>query len=156
MMRASRFHCLIGAKNNRHCSSVSERPCTWLFVEPCCLSQRYRVTAASPVCSTEHTCGATLQTDHIRPSSIFCCGSHSMEQSSCRIQRSDNQRCLLPMAFKDSSVRRTALAPCLARVRFYMTTRSINSHYITLHKQTDDGRVVYIICLPTTWCGEIF
>ena len=43
------------------------------------------VTAASPVCSTEHTCGLTLQTDHIRPSSIFCCGSHCVEQSSCRI-----------------------------------------------------------------------
>jgi len=55
--------------------------------------------------------GPTLQTDHIRPSSIFCCGSHSMEQSSCFIQRPDNQRCLLPTAFKDSSVRTTASAP---------------------------------------------
>ena len=45
------------------------------------------------------------------PSSIFCCGSHSVEQSSCRIQRPDNQRCLLPTAFKDSSVRTTASAP---------------------------------------------
>ena len=71
----------------------------------------YRVTAAPSVCSTEHTCGPTLQTDHIRPSSIFCCGSHSVEQSSCRIQRPDNQRCLLPTAFKDSSVRTTASAP---------------------------------------------
>jgi len=35
----------------------------------------------------------------IRPSSISCCGSHSVEQSSCRIQRPDNQRCLLPTAF---------------------------------------------------------
>ena len=49
--------------------------------------------------------------DHIRPSSIFCCASHSVEQSSCRIQRLDNQRCLLPTAFKDSSVRTTASAP---------------------------------------------
>jgi len=50
---------------------------------------------------------------------IFCCGSHSVEQSSCRIQRPDNQRCLLPTAFKDSSVRTTASAPqCLARARF--------------------------------------
>ena len=48
---------------------------------------------------------------HIRPSSIFCCGSHSVEQSSCRIQRPDNQRCLLPTAFKDSSVCTTASAP---------------------------------------------
>ena len=24
------------------------------------------------------------------------------------------------------------------------------------HKQTDDGRVVYITCIPTTCCGEIF
>ena len=23
-------------------------------------------------------------------------------------------------------------------------------------KQTDDGRVVYITCIPTTCCGEIF
>jgi len=77
------------------------------------------VTAAPPVCSTEHTCGPTLQTDHIRPSSIFYCRSHSVEQSSCRIQRPDNQRCLLPTAFKDSSVRTTASAPlCLARARF--------------------------------------
>jgi len=48
-----------------HCSSVSERPCTELSAEPCHPSQRYRVTAAPPVCSTEHTCGPTLQTDHI-------------------------------------------------------------------------------------------
>ena len=88
-------------------------------VEPCHPSQRYRVTAAPPFCSTEHTCGPTLQTDHIRPSSIFCCGSHSVEQSSCRIQRPDNQRCLLSTAFKDSSVRTTASAPWrLARARF--------------------------------------
>jgi len=31
---------------------------------------------------------------------------------------------------------------------------SINSS--TCHKQTDDGRVVYITCIPTTCCGEIF
>ena len=24
------------------------------------------------------------------------------------------------------------------------------------HKQTNDGRVVYITCMPTTFCGEIF
>ena len=90
---------------------VSERRCTELSAEPCHPSQRYRVTAAPSVCSTEHTCGPTLQTDHIRPSSIFCCGSHSAEQSSCRIQRPDNQRCLLPTAFKDSSVCTTASAP---------------------------------------------
>ena len=24
------------------------------------------------------------------------------------------------------------------------------------HTQTDDGRVVYITCIPTTCCGEIF
>ena len=94
-----------------HCSSVSERPCTELSVEPCHPSQRYRVMAAPSVCSTERTCGPTLQTDHIRPSSIFCCGSHSVEQSSRRIQRPDNQQCLLPTVFKDSSVRTTAPAP---------------------------------------------
>jgi len=93
-----------------HCSSVSEQPCTELSVEPCHPSQRYRLTAAPPVCSTEHTCGPMLQTDRIRPSSIFCCGSHSVEQSSCRIQRPDNQRCLLPTAFKDSSGHTTASA----------------------------------------------
>jgi len=98
-------------QGDRHCPSVSERPCTELFVEPCRLSQRYCVTAASPVCSTEHTCGPTLQTDHIRPSSIFSCGSHCVEQSSCRIRRPDSQRSLLPTAFKDSSVRTTASAP---------------------------------------------
>jgi len=91
--------------------TMSKRPCTKLSVEPCHPSQRYRVTAAPSVCSTEHTCGPMLQTDHIGPSSIFCCGSHSVEQSSCRIQRPDNQRCLLSMAFKDSSVRTTASAP---------------------------------------------
>ena len=69
-------------------------------------------TASTALNSTEHTCGPTLQTDQIRPSSIFCCGSHSVEQSnSCRIQTPDNQRCLLPTAFKDSSVRTTASAP---------------------------------------------
>jgi len=65
--------------------TVSKRTCTELFVEPCHPSQRYCVTAASSVGSTEHTGGPTLQTDHIWPSSIFCCGSHSVEQSSCRI-----------------------------------------------------------------------
>ena len=24
------------------------------------------------------------------------------------------------------------------------------------HKQTDDGQIVYITCIPTTCCGEIF
>jgi len=89
------------------------------YTAACHPSQRYRVTSAPSVCSTEHTCGPTLQTDHIRPSSLFCCGSHSVEHSSCRIQRPDSQRCLLPTAFKDSSVRTTASAPqCLARARF--------------------------------------
>jgi len=55
--------------------------------------------------------GPTLQIDHIRPSSIFCCRSHSVEQSSCYIQGPDNQRCLLSTAFKDSSVYTTASAP---------------------------------------------
>ena len=49
----------------------------------------------------------------------MCCGSHSVEQSSCCIQRPDSQRCLLPTAFKDSSVCTTASAPqCLACARF--------------------------------------
>jgi len=77
----------------------------------CHPSQRYCVTTASSVCSTEHTGGPTLQTDHIRPSCIFCCGSHSVEQSSCRIHGPDNQWCLLSTAFKDSSAYSTALAP---------------------------------------------
>ena len=29
-------------------------------------------------------------------------------------------------------------------------------HCLRCHKQTDDGRVVYITCIPTTCCGEIF
>jgi len=41
---------------------------------------RYRVTAASPVCSTEHTCGPTLQTDHIRPCINVMC-SYSTKHS---------------------------------------------------------------------------
>jgi len=77
----------------------------------CCGPGGQDISAALSVCSTEHTCGPALQTDHIRPSSIFCCGSHSMEQSSCRIPRPNSQRCLLPTAFKDSSVRTTASAP---------------------------------------------
>jgi len=47
----------------------------------------------------------------LRPSCISCCGSHSMEQSPCRIQRPDNQRRLLPTAFKDSSIYATVPAP---------------------------------------------
>jgi len=49
------------------------------------------MSAASSVCSTEHTDGPRLQIDHIRPSSIFCCRSHRAEQSSCCIQGPDNQ-----------------------------------------------------------------
>ena len=30
------------------------------------------------------------------------------------------------------------------------------SHCLRCHKQTDDGRIVYITCIPTTCCGEIF
>jgi len=91
--------------------TISPLPCTELFVEPCHPSQRYCVTAETSVCSTEHTGGPTLHVNHIQPSSIFCHGSHSVEQSSCCIQRSDNQRCLLPTAFKDSTVYTTASAP---------------------------------------------
>jgi len=32
----------------------------------------------------------------------------------------------------------------------------LGSHCLRCHKQTDDGRVVYITCIPTTCCGEIF
>ena len=32
----------------------------------------------------------------------------------------------------------------------------VGSHCLRCHKQTDDGRVVYITCIPTTCCGEIF
>ena len=35
-------------------------------------------------------------------------------------------------------------------------TRRVGSHCLRCHKQTDDGRVVYITCIPTTCCGEIF
>ena len=95
-----------------HCSSVSERPCTELFVEPCHPSQRYRVTAAPSVCSTEHTCGPTLQTDHIRPSSIFVAGPTAWNSLPVAFRDpTDNQRCLIPTAFKDSSVSTTASAP---------------------------------------------
>ena len=32
----------------------------------------------------------------------------------------------------------------------------VGCHCLKCHKQTDDGRIVYITCLPTTCCGEIF
>ena len=32
----------------------------------------------------------------------------------------------------------------------------VGSHCLGCHKQTDDGRIVYITCIPTTCCGEIF
>jgi len=32
----------------------------------------------------------------------------------------------------------------------------VGSHCLRCHTQTDDGRVVYITCIPTTCCGEIF
>jgi len=32
----------------------------------------------------------------------------------------------------------------------------VGSHCLSCHKQTDDGRIVYITCIPTTCCGEIF
>ena len=32
----------------------------------------------------------------------------------------------------------------------------VGSHCLRCHKQTDDGRVVYITCIPTTCCGKIF
>ena len=32
----------------------------------------------------------------------------------------------------------------------------VGSHCPRCRKQTDDGRVVYITCIPTTCCGEIF
>ena len=32
----------------------------------------------------------------------------------------------------------------------------VGCHCLRCHKQTDDGRVVYITCIPTTCCGEIF
>ena len=35
-------------------------------------------------------------------------------------------------------------------------TRPSRSHCLRCHKQTDDGRIVYITCIPTTCCGEIF
>ena len=32
----------------------------------------------------------------------------------------------------------------------------VGSHCLRCHKQTDDGRIVYITSIPTTCCGEIF
>ena len=32
----------------------------------------------------------------------------------------------------------------------------VGSHCLRCHKQTDDGRIVCITCIPTTCCGEIF
>jgi len=32
----------------------------------------------------------------------------------------------------------------------------VGSHCLRCHKQTDDGRIVYITCIPTTCCGKIF
>ena len=32
----------------------------------------------------------------------------------------------------------------------------VSSHCLRCHKETDDGRIVYITCIPTTCCGEIF
>ena len=32
----------------------------------------------------------------------------------------------------------------------------VGSHCLRCHKQTDDGRVVYITCILTTCCGKIF
>ena len=32
----------------------------------------------------------------------------------------------------------------------------VGSYCLRCHKQTDDGRIVYITCIPTTCCGEIF
>jgi len=51
------------------------------------MSSQSALLCHGSVCSTEHTGGPTLQTDHVRPSSIFCCRSHSVEQSSCCIQK---------------------------------------------------------------------
>ena len=32
----------------------------------------------------------------------------------------------------------------------------VGSHCLRCHKQTGDGRIVFITCIPTTCCGEIF
>ena len=32
----------------------------------------------------------------------------------------------------------------------------VRSHCLRYHKQTDDGRIVHITCIPMTCCGEIF
>ena len=32
----------------------------------------------------------------------------------------------------------------------------VGFHCLRCHKQADNGRVVYITCIPTTCCGEIF
>ena len=35
-------------------------------------------------------------------------------------------------------------------------SQNVAQFHLWCHKQTDDGRVVYITCIPTTCCGEIF
>jgi len=45
-------------------------------------------------------------------------------------------------------------------VSWTMCTQSwrdwVGSHCLRCHKQNDDGRIVYITCILTTCCGEIF
>jgi len=82
----------------------------------------------------------------------FCCGSHSVKQSSCRIQRPNNQRCLLPTAFKDSSVRTTVSAPeCLARARFVYDYVLYKFTFIIIMTRSSRFRCpVGVINKPTT------
>ena len=64
-------------------------------------------------------------------------------------------------------IRQVLTKPMVWRWRFSQTQCVINNvhstmtrpsrfHCLRCHKQTDDGRVVYITCIPTTCCGEIF
>ena len=38
----------------------------------------------------------------------------------------------------------------------HSTMTRVGCHCLRCHKQTDDGRTVYVTCIPTTFCGEIF
>jgi len=50
---------------------------------------------------------------------------------------------------------RVKVGRCVMNMRTQPWRESLSLSY-TCHKQTDDGRVMYITCIPTTCCGEIF
>jgi len=60
-----------------------------------------------------------------------------------------------PKQIKVMKLKRYSKAMCNKRVHSAMTDR-VAFVSCRCHKQTDDGRVVDITCIPTTCCGEIF